>query len=71
MCDRVGVSAVRADEWAVAAAATTEDEVEVALWVRRIVIGLVVLVFLIVTDAAGFDLGPAGSHRATCSAAWG
>jgi len=60
-----------ADEWAAAAAATAEDEAEVALWLRRIVVGLVVFVFLIITDVAGFDLGPAGSHRAACSAAGG
>jgi len=60
-----------ADTWAAAAASAAEDEHEVALWLRRIAIGLVAFVFLIVTDAAGFDLGPAGSHRAACSAVGG
>jgi len=45
------------DEWAEAAAAAAEDEHEVALWLRRIGVGLVVLVFVICFYAAGFDLG--------------
>jgi hypothetical protein len=60
----------RRDEWA-AAAAAVEDAAETGMWIRRVVLGLFVLVFLFVADTAGFDLGPAGSARAVCSATGG
>jgi hypothetical protein len=60
----------RQDEWA-AAAAAAEDVAETGLWIRRIVLGLLVLAFLFLADTAGFDLGPAGSHRAACAATGG
>jgi hypothetical protein len=48
-----------------------EDNRHYWVAVRWLLAVTVLLVFLGVTDAAGFDLGPAGSQRAACNHAGG